>query len=148
MRPITAMSRPVHAFLTSAARRGVLFCLILALAAGVLALGSPVPARAADSPLKVSMGLSQNSFSGPKEITVTIKLTNASDGDLPGAVTLIYPNGDEVPDFAPTLGVGASETWKGKWKVTQTQITRGKITFGVKYPYYNDADELKWDTKY
>lgn len=146
MRPKTAMLYTIHSPMKNQIRRGLL--LLLALSLVLAAGGWPVSARAADNPLKVSMGLSENTFSGPKEITVTIKITNASDGDLPGALTLIYPNGSEVPDFSPTLGVGASETWKGKWKVTQTQLERGKITFGVKYPYYNDQDQLVSDTKY
>lgn len=148
MRPITAMSIESYASLKGLFRRGLLFVLLLAVALGRLSFAPATVAQAADNPLKVSMGLSQTSFTGPKEINVTIKITNASDGDMPGAVTLLYPNGDAVPDFAPTLGVGVSETWKGKWKVTQTQIDRGKVTFGVKYSIYDDNDQLVSQTKY
>lgn len=100
-------------------------------------------ASADNSPLKVSMELSSNSFTEPKTITVSIQVTNTGEGDMPGACTLYYPNGKQVEDFgAPVLSVGTSKSWSGTWKVTQAQLEAGKITFKLKYPVYNDAGEL------
>ena len=100
-------------------------------------------ASADNSPLKVSMELSSNSFTEPTTITVSIQVTNTGEGDMPGACTLYYPNGKQVEDFgAPVLSVGTSKSWSGTWKVTQAQLDAGKITFKLKYPVYNDAGEL------
>lgn len=120
---------------------GLVVC--LALMAGLF-----VCAGAADDPLKVSMELSVSKFTGPKEITVSIKVSNAGEGDMPGPVTLYYPNGKQVEDFgSPTLSVGSSQSWSGSWKVTQAQLDKGKITFKIKYSVYNDDGELVNKTK-
>ncbi|MBR4081871.1 MAG: hypothetical protein IKK21_08820, partial [Clostridia bacterium] len=105
-------------------------------------------AFAASDPLKVSMDLSANKFTEPKEITVSITVSNVGEGDMPGAVTLYYPNGKQVEEFgAPVLSVGTSKTWKGTWKVTQTQLDAGRITFKIKYSIYDDNGELINKTK-
>ena len=58
---------------------------IFALAAALLlALLCGTAALAADDPLKVSMALETNQFAEPKEITVSISVTNAGESDLPG----------------------------------------------------------------
>ena len=112
------------------------------------ALGLCSAALAADDPIKCSMELSQTKFSGTKDITVSITVSNTGEGDLPGSVTLYYPNGKKVEDFgSPTLTVGASQSWSGTWTVTQKQLEAGKITFKVKYSVYNDAGELGTKTK-
>lgn len=95
------------------------------------------------NPLKVSMELSTSKFSAPKEITVSIQVSNVGEGDMPGAATLYYPDGKQVEEFgSPTLSVGASKSWSGTWKVTQAQLDAGKITFKLKYPMYNEDGEL------
>ena len=105
-------------------------------------------AFAASDPLKVSMDLSTNKFTEPKEITVSITVSNVGEGDMPGAVTLYYPNGKQVEEFgAPVLKVGTSKTWKGTWKVTQAQLDAGRITFKIKYSIYDDNAELINKTK-
>lgn len=107
-----------------------------------------VPALAANDPLKISMELSATRFSGPREITVSIKVSNSGEGDMPGPVTLYYPNGKQVTEFgSPTLNVGSSKSWNGTWKVTQAQLDAGRITFKVKYSTYNDEGELVSKTK-
>lgn len=119
---------------------GLIMCLALACIFGT--------ALAAYDPLKVSMDLSQTSFTDTKSITVSITVSNAGEGDMPGPVTLYYPNGKQVTEFgSPTLKVGDSQTWSGTWKVTQKQLEAGKITFKIKYSVYNDNGELVNKTK-
>ena len=122
---------------------------IIALAAVLLlALVCGTAALAADDPLKVSMGLETNQFTGPKEITVSISVSNVGESDLPGPVTLYYPSGKQVEEFgSPTLSVGTTKSWSGKWKVTQAQLDAGRITFKIKYSLYNEEGELVNKTK-
>ena len=119
--------------------------LILALALLLLCVSF---ALAADDPLKVSMELSTNRFTEPKEITVSISVSNVGESDLPGPVTLYYPSGKQVEEFgSPTLTVGTSKSWTGPWKVTQKELEAGRITFKLKYSLYNDEGTLVNKTK-
>ena len=112
--------------------------LFLALALGIALVLLCVSAALADSPIKVSMELSNNKFSAPKTITVNITVTNVGDGDMPGPVTLQYPSGKKVEDFgSPVLSVGASKRWSGDWTVTQAELEAGKVTFSVRYSAYD-----------
>ena len=121
---------------------------MLALALGIALVLICVSAALADDPLKVSMELSTNKFSGPKTINVSITVTNVGDGDMPSPVTLYYPSGKKVEEFgAPVLSVGASKRWTGEWTVTQEELEAGKITFKIKYSVYtggeDDGEEAK-----
>ena len=119
--------------------------LILAL---VLVLLCAASALAADDPLKVSMELSTNKFSEPKEITVSISVSNVGESDMPGPVTLYYPSGKQVDEFgSPTLTVGTSKSVTVNWKVTQKELEAGRITFKLKYSIYNDDGDLVNKTK-
>lgn len=114
----------------------------------LLTLVCAASALAADDPLKISMGLETNKFTGPKEITVSISVSNVGESDLPGPVTLYYPSGKQVDEFgSPTLAVGTSKSWSGKWKVTQAELDAGRITFKVKYSIYNEEGNLVNKTK-
>ena len=96
-------------------------------------------AMAETTPLKISMELSANELTAPGEITVTIKLTNTSDTDTPGPVTLYYPSGKIIEEFgAEVLAAGQSRTWQGTWEVTQSQLEKGKITFAYVHPALDD----------
>lgn len=107
-----------------------------------------VAALADTDPLKISMELSQTKFTTTQDITVSITVTNVGEGDMPGPVTLYYPNGQVVEEFgSPTLAVGASQSWSGTWSVTQKQLEAGKITFKAIYSMYNDDGELTNKTK-
>ena len=118
---------------------------ILALVLVLLCAGS---ALAADDPLKVSMELSTNQFSEPKEITVSISVSNVGESDMPGPVTLYYPSGKQVEEFgSPTLTVGTSKSVTVNWKVTQKELEAGRLTFKLKYSIYNDDGELVNKTK-
>ncbi len=117
-------------------------------AALLLALLCASAALAAEDPLKVGMALETNQFSEPKEITVSISVSNVGESDMPGPVTLYYPSGKQVEEFgSPTLSVGTSKNWSGKWKVTQAELDAGRITFKIKYSIYNDEGELVNKTK-
>ena len=117
--------------------------LIIGLATLLALLCLSCAALAADSPLNISMNLSQTRFTEPGPVTVGIQISNTSDKDLPGPVTLYYPNDRQVEEFgSPILAGGAVKTWSGVWNVTEDQLINGKITFSIKYSMYNDAGEL------
>lgn len=91
----------------------------------------------------IAIELSPDTLAEPKEIAVSIKVTNVGETDMPGPVTLYYSNGKQVEEFgSPTLTAGSSKSWSGTWKVTQEQLENGRVTFKLKYSIYNDAGEL------
>ena len=107
-----------------------------------------VTALAADDPLKVSMEFSKSKFTAPETIDVSITVTNVGETDMPGPVTLYYPSGKQVDEFgSPVLGIGVSKNWSGSWKVTQTELDAGKITFKIRYAMYNEENNLVNKTK-
>ena len=122
-------------------RKRLWLVLALGIALILLVTGS---ALAANDSLKFNMELSDDTFSEPKTITVSITVSNAGESDLPGPVTLYYPSGKQVDEFgSPTLTVGSSKNWSGPWSVTQKELDEGKITFIVRYSVYNEEGELK-----
>ena len=119
-----------------------LFALLLLVAALCALLCTAALADDAN-PLRVAMQVSQNSFTEPTQITVSIRVSNTGSEALPGPVTLYYPNGKQVEEFgAPVLEAGAYKSWSGTIDVTQSMLDSGKITFKVKYSMYNEAHEL------
>ena len=123
-------------------KRRLIVCLVMILAL-VAGLASTAAAEAEVDSLKVSIELSSSKLAEPKEITVSIQVTNTGDADMPGPVTLYDPSGKMVEEFgSPTLTAGASKSWSGKWNVTQSQLDSGKLTFKLKYSLYNAAGEL------
>ena len=125
-----------------AMKRRLIVCLVMILAL-VAGLASTAAAEAEVGKLKVSIELSSSKLAEPKEITVSIQVTNTGDADMPGPVTLYDPSGKMVEEFgSPTLTAGASKSWSGKWNVTQSQLDSGKLTFKLKYSLYNAAGEL------
>lgn len=122
-------------------KQRLIVCLVVIMTV-LFALAGVANANAVDN-YNIAIELSSTKFAEPKEITASIKVTNVGETDMPGPVTLYYPNGKQVEEFgSPTLAAGASKTWSGTWKVTQTQLDNGKITFKLKYSLYNDAGEL------
>ncbi len=116
---------------------GFALCIVLLMCLCTLACADEV------NPLRVAMQVSQNTFTEPTEITVSIRVSNVGNDTLPGPVTLYYPNGKQVEEFgAPVLESGASKSWSGNIDVTQTMLDNSKITFKVKYSMYNEAGEL------
>ena len=111
-------------------------------------LTAAAAAAAGDDPLKVSMELSNNKFSAPETINVSISVSNVSEEKMPSEVTLYYPSGKQVEEFgAPVLESGVAKSWSGTWTVTQSELEAGKITFKIKYMVYNENNELAPKTK-
>lgn len=126
-------------------KKRLILCLVAIL---MLTMSVFAVAGAAEDNLKIAMELSSTTFTEPKDITVTIQVTNSGETDMPGPVTLYYPNGKQVEEFGtPTLTVGTSKTWNGTWSVTKKQLEAGKITFKLKYSLHNDAGEMVNKTK-
>lgn len=122
--------------------------LIAALLLVLALVGLCTVAMADADPIKVNIELSETKFAEPKEITVSIQVSNTSDAEMPGPVTLLYPNGKPIEEFGePVLAAGATKTWSGTLQVTQAQLESGKLVFPVKYPMYNEAGELINKTK-
>lgn len=93
--------------------------------------------------INYTMELSNNRFTKPEEITVTIKATNVSDQDMPGPIALYYPDGTLVQEFGtPTLAAGQSQSWTGTWQITENELNRGRLTFALRWYEYNDAGEI------
>lgn len=93
--------------------------------------------------INYTMDLSNNRFTRPEEVTVTIKATNTSDQDMPGPVTLYYPDGNMVQEFgSPTLAAGQSQTWTGTWEITENELNRGRLTFALRWYEYDAAGEI------
>ena len=93
-----------------------------------------VTAGAAEDPLRLQMELSKQIFSGPETVWVSITVTNQSDSDLPGPMTLYDPDRKQVEDFGtPILSAGESRRWTGSWDVTEEQLATGKLTFGIRF---------------
>ena len=129
-------------------RKNLVLVLALAMLLVLFAAGTAMADNVSD-PVKISMELSNNKFSGPGPVTVSITLSNVGDGDLPGPITLYYPSGKKVDEFgSPTLAVGSSKNWKGTWDVTQKELDNGKLTFSCKYSVYNEDGELVNKVKY
>lgn len=91
----------------------------------------------------IAIEISPDTLAEPKEVAVSIKVTNVGETDMPGPVTLYYSNGKQVEEFgSPTLTAGSSKSWSGTWAVTQEQLESGRVTFKLKYSIYNDAGDL------
>ncbi len=100
----------------------------------------------AEDPVKLQMELSASRFSGPAEVTVSIRVTNTTDEDMPGPLALYYPSGKMITEFGtPTLSAGQSLTWEGTWMVTEDQIKAGKVTFAVQYSYLAEDGSIARD---
>jgi hypothetical protein len=123
----------------------ILLCALLLGFTGVLAEDTYIP-------IAVSMDLSKTKFTGPDDVTVSIKVSNVGDDRIPGPVYLFYPDGKTVTEFgdggAVNLGLGEFATWQGTWRVTQKQLEAGKITFTVKYPVPDEQGNINYKSKF
>lgn len=116
--------------------------MVLLLLAAALLLCAGM-AQAAEDPVTVTMQLSSTSFTAPGEIDIVINISNTSDSDLPGPMTLYFPDGSQVEEFGtPTLAAGTSASWSGKWNVTQEELNEGVIMFKLGYSITGDDGEV------
>ena len=144
-RPRKGEGAPGSSDITMNKKRVFLTALLVFL---IALLTAAAAAAAGDDPLKVSMELSNNKFSAPETINVSISISNVSDEKMPSEVTLYYPSGKQVEEFgAPVLESGVAKSWSGTWAVTQEELEAGKITFKIKYMVYDENNELKPKTK-
>ena len=103
-----------------------------------------MPMAAADTvPVKLEVSVNPSIMSAPKTVEVKIKVTNVGDGDLPGNVTLTGPSGKVVTDFGDggsvALKIGTSYSCTTSWAVTQAELDKGKISYTLKYPTFDEA---------
>lgn len=126
-----------------AMKRIFLLCVTALMA---LALCAPIFGAQAEQTtgiINYTMELSNNRFTRPEEITVTIKATNVSDQDMPGPIALYYPDGTLVQEFgSPTLAAGQSQSWTGTWQITENELNRGRLTFALRWYQYDDNGEI------
>ena len=120
-------------------KQRTLICLTMAFLLAVCLCGT---ALAANIPT-VDMQLSENRLSGPKEISVTISVTNTADTDMPGPIALYNPDGARIEEFGqPTLAAGATKSWTGTWMVTEKQLAEGRIAFALAYYVEDESGVL------
>ena len=127
-------------------KKHISLILILAVILSVLAISS---ALAAGDNLKISMALSNDKPAVGETIRVSISVTNNDDRTSPVPVKLFGPDYKRIHDFGePQLEPGASVSWEGSWTVTQKQLEEGRITFTLKYGFYDEAGAVKQKVKH
>lgn len=128
-------------------KQKILLSLALAI---LLALGLCTAALAENDVIvpEVKVVLSENRFSGPQSVQVTVTVTNPASVDMPGPCALYDPDGVRIADFGtPTLKAGESAVWSGTWNVTEAQLAAGRLTFVLGYTYPNSAGVLETKTQ-
>lgn len=118
-------------------KKRILVCLTMVFLLAVCLIGT---ATAASNVPEVSVVLSTNRFSGPQEVSITIRVTNTADTDMPGKVSLYDPAGKPITEFGePVLAAGASKSWTGTWFVTEEQLAAGRIAFALSYDILDNS---------
>ena len=116
-----------------------LVCLTMALLLALTLFGAALAESAATIP-EVNVVLSQNRFSGPGPVDVTVTVTNTAATDMPGPCALYDPTGNIIREFGqPTLKAGESRVYSGTWQVTQAHLDAGRLSFVIGYTMYDDA---------
>lgn len=121
--------------------------LLSALLLTLLLLTACLPALAEQCP-HVSVLATPVLFTRPGEVTVSIRVANPSDTDMPGPCALYAPDGARIADFGtPTLAVGEEVLWTGTWQVTQEQLWSGRIVFALMYADADSSGALRMKTQ-
>ena len=76
--------------------------------------------------LDAELQLSRTVFTGPADVTVTIRVRDHDTGVRPAGLRVYYPDGTPMQDSGDI-------TWTGTWRVTENQLQAGKVRFGVEY---------------
>lgn len=99
-------------------------------------------AMAYEDPVKITIVM-ENDFAEPQEVDAAITISNTSDVDLPGPLTLYRPDGTLVDEIgSPTLAAGSVVSCNIKLNVTEEQLQAGKIPFEMHYSIYGDEGEV------
>ncbi len=99
-------------------------------------------AMAYEDPVKIIIVMEKN-FSEPQEVDAAITISNTSDVDLPGPLTLYRPDGTQVEEIgSPTLAAGSVVSCNIKLNVTEEQLQAGKVPFEMHYSIYGDEGEV------
>jgi len=110
-----------------------LVCLTMVLLLAIGLFGTAL-AEAGTVVPEVNVVLSQNRFTGPAPVDVTVTVSNPADIDMPGPCALYDPNGMRIMDFGqPTLTAGGSQTWSGTWNVSERELEEGRLVFTLGY---------------
>ncbi|MCL2544501.1 MAG: hypothetical protein FWE77_01135 [Clostridia bacterium] len=93
------------------------------------------------NPFSISASASPRSIAEPRQVDITITVTNLGEsaGSIP--VRLYDPNRTQL-SFPAELGQGQSATYTGKWSVTEEELANGKINF--RYTYRSPADGIDY----
>ncbi len=134
------------------ARRIPLTRLIPLVLAAALALSCPIiGANAAADPIEAFIEISPDTLTAPGSVSVSIRVSNTSNEDLPDPVTLYGPSGSVVPSFGDggsvLMSAGKSVPWQGALTVTQDMLDSGSVTYTLKYLLEDDEGALSECTR-
>lgn len=111
--------------------------IILAFVTALLCLLAPLAMAEGFNPLRISTQAEPQTLTGPQSVTVTIKIVNSGEGEMPDPISIMDPNGTQVASWG-SLAIGQSQSWQGTWNVTQDQIDAGRLRYSVSYTTYDD----------
>ena len=119
---------------------------LLMLCALILALTATASfACAEEDPVSCAIELSPEFLVGPGEVSVTITISNVTDGDLQDPVVLFSPQAEIISDFgnggSATLKAGESKTWTGTYSVNERELDQGYIQYFAKYTVYQESGQ-------
>ena len=90
-------------------------------------------------PIRVSSLSEPQSIIAEQDVSITIKIYNSSQQDIRQEITLFDPAGNPVEKYNG-LAADQSVTYTGNWHVTNDEITKGKITFFIRYRISDDPN--------
>ena len=118
----------------------LLLVMVLVCAFGAGALGETV------DPVNVTIQVTPDSLTAPGEVSVSLRVSNPTDGDMKDPVTLYDPAGSLVSSFGDggsyILKSGDSRSWEGKWNVTQEELDAGAIAYTLRYHMEDETGAL------
>ncbi|MBR1408016.1 MAG: hypothetical protein IJ573_03850 [Clostridia bacterium] len=113
-----------------------LFCILLTISL-LFAIGA---AAESDDVIRVSSRSEPQSVISEQDVSVTIKVYNTGSEDVEGSITLFNSDGQSVEKYNG-LKAGQTVTYTGPWHVTSDQISKGKISYYIRYPAKEEGAE-------
>lgn len=96
-----------------------------------------------DISMKMSVpGESNTAVKAGDTVQVELTVTNASGADFASEMLLFDPANKRVAEF-PLLKDGESAEWAGEWTVTEEQAKAGKITYWLRFDFFDENGEKK-----